>query len=143
MGVSTIPLFVIGIAIVAGLLGLWAYRRATAPRAGGGKDNHGNQAEQWGVRIAAPAKERACPQVRPLLGKEYPMAERPVLPLRDCPFRHQCECRYVALLDRRKEERRKNKERRHAQRFEEDNPPRRSGKDRRKIDVDWETHQYH
>lgn len=139
-----ITLLVIGVAIALGLLGLWAYHRSTAPKGtNSAKGKPRNQAEQWGVRIAAPAKERACSQVRPLLGKEFAMAERPLLPLPDCPYRHRCECRYVPLLDKRKAERRSGKERREAQRFEQDKPPRRSGKDRRKIEVDWDSHERH
>ena len=34
----------------------------------------GNQAEQWGVRIGAPAKGPASPQIRELLGKALPIA---------------------------------------------------------------------
>ena len=139
-----ITLLVIGVGIALGLLGLWAYHRSTAPKGpNGAKGKSRNQAGQWGVRIAAAAKERACPQVRPLLGKEFPIAERPLLPLPNCPYRHRCECRYVPLLDQRKAERRSGKERRDAQRYEQENPPRRSGKDRRKIEVDWDTHERH
>ena len=98
-----------------------------------------NQAEQWGVRISAPAKERACPQVQPLLGKEFPLGNKPSLPLPDCPYSHQCECRYIKLFDRRRLERRLDQERRQGgQRFEVGNTPRRSGADRRKKgDIDW------
>jgi hypothetical protein len=137
-----ITLLVIGVAIALGLLGLWAYRRSTAPKSTNSRTGKGrSQAEQWGVRIATAAKQRACPQVRPLLGKEFAMAERPLLPLHNCPFRHRCECRYVPLLDKRKHQRRSGKERREAQRFEQDKPPRRSGKDRRKHEVDWDSQQ--
>ena len=138
MGGSTI-LIVIFAAIVAALLGLWAYRRSVTLRAAGSKKRDaGNQAEQWGVRITAPAKERACPQVRELLGKEFRIGEKPQLPLPDCPFPHECECGYIKLFDHRKQERRSGQERRQAgQRFEKDNPPRRSGKDRRKKNIDW------
>jgi hypothetical protein len=139
-----ITLLVIGVAIALGLLGLRAYLRSTAPKGTHGAQGKArNQAEQWGVRIAAPAKERACSHVRPLLGKEFPMTEKPLLPLRNCPFRHRCECRYIPLMDKRKDQRRSGKERREAQRFEQDNPPRRSGEDRRKIEVDWDTHKRH
>ena len=95
------------------------------------------QVEQWGVRIAAAAKAQTCPQVRELLGKEFPLAQKPSLPLKGCPFPRECECHYVKLFDRRKDERRSGKERRSAQRFEKGNQDRRS-KDRRKNrDVDW------
>jgi hypothetical protein len=138
MGGLTI-LIVVFVAIVAGLLGLWAYRRAATPKAArSGKNEARNPVKQWGVRISAPVKERACPQVRELLGKEFPIGEKPQLPLPHCPFPHQCECRYVKLFDRRREERRSGQEQRQAgHRFEKDNLPRRSGKDRRKKNIDW------
>src|SRR6266496_2933256 len=132
-------LIVVVAAIVVALLGLWAYRRSGTPRATGiRRSDAGDQAEQWGVRITAPAKERACPQVREFLGKEFRIGEKPQLPLPDCPFPHECQCGYIKLFDRRKYERRSGQERRQAgQRFEKDNPPRRSGKDRRKKNIDW------
>jgi hypothetical protein len=89
-----------------------------------------------GVRISAPAPERACPQVRGILGREFPISEKPPLPLLGCPFPQQCECGYIKLFHRRKGERRAGHDRRlEGQRFE-DKTPRRSGKDRRKK-VDW------
>ena len=161
MGGST-TLIVVIVAIVAASLGLWAYRRSTRPTsmkstnrkptstkptstqptsATNGKSKASNQAEQWGVRISAPAKERACPQAQELLGKEFPIGKKPSLPLPDCPYPHQCECHYIKLFDRRRQERRSDQERRQGdQRFEVDHPPRRSGADRRKgdkSDIDW------
>jgi hypothetical protein len=158
MGEST-TLIIVFVAIVAASLGLWAYRRSTKPTrrkptgtkptsaksasakptsAGNDKSKAGNQAEQWGVRISAPAKERVCPQAQELLGKEFPIDKKPPLPLPDCPYSHQCECRYIKLFDRRRHERRSEQERREGgQRFEVDKPPRRSGADRRKGDIDW------
>src|SRR6266511_130727 len=146
MGDPTILIVVI--AIVAASLSLWAYRRFTKPtstkprstkptKARIGNNKASNQSEQWGVRIAAPAKERACPQVQELLGKEFPMGNKPPLPVPDCPYSHQCECHYIKLFDRRRHERRSEQDRRQAQRFEKDNPPRRSGQDRRKSQIDW------
>ena len=129
---GAIALLVIGIAIAGGLLGYRSYRRKTAPK-NPRKRESSSKAEQWGVRIAA-EKEKTCPPVRSFLGREYPMAERPRLPLADCPYPHRCECRYVPLMDRRKAQRRLGVDRRGAQRFETE---RRSGKDRRK-DLDWE-----
>jgi FtsZ-interacting cell division protein ZipA len=153
MGGST-TLIIVFVAIVAALLGLWAYRRSTKPTstkptstkptstkptsARNEKSKASNQAEQWGVRISAPAKERTCPQAQEILGKEFPIGKKPPLPLPDCPYPHQCECRYIKLFDRRRQERRSDQERREGgQRFEVDNPPRRSGADRRKSDIDW------
>ena len=158
MGAST-TLIVIIVAFVAALLGLWVYRRSTKPtsttpastkhtstkptstkptNARNGTNKPSNQAAQWGVRISAPAKERACPQVQEILGKEFPLGKKPALPLLDCPYSHQCECRYIKLFDRRRLERRSDQERRQGgQRFEVGNTPRRSGADRRKGDIDW------
>jgi hypothetical protein len=137
MGDSTI-LIVLAVAIVAALLGLWVYRRpAKATSARSVKSKAANHSEQWGVRISAPARDRACPQAQELLGKEFPMNKKPPLPVPDCPYSHQCECHYVRLFDRRRHERRSDQDRRQAQRFEKDNPPRRSGKDRRQSQIDW------
>ena len=138
MGASTTLVIVI-VAVVAGLAALWIYRRRSAKpkRSVNEKSAPKNRAEQWGVRIAAPARERACPQVRDLLGKEFPIAEKPSLPVPNCPFSHECQCHYVKLFDRRRHERRSKEDRRQAQRFDADSVPRRSGKDRRKGQVDW------
>lgn len=138
MNVST-TLIVVFVAIVAALLGVWAYRRRPVKPtpAGKGEAKPRNQVEQWGVRIAAPAKERACPQVQELLGKVFPISKKPPLPVPDCPYSHQCQCHYVKLFDRRRHERRKDQERRQAQRFEEADQSRRTGKDRRKSKIDW------
>jgi hypothetical protein len=153
MGVST-TLIIVLVAIVAGAIGLWAYRRSAArpvlqnepSEAGHAVQGHAvhvkskskDQVEQWGVRISSPAKEKACPQARQILGKEFPIADKPQLPLPDCPYPRQCECHYTKLFDRRKGERRSGEERRQdGQRFEAH--IRRSGKDRRKgkSGVDW------
>jgi hypothetical protein len=133
-------LIIVLVALVAALLGLWAYRRrrpAKPTHEGKAEGKPRNQVEQWGVRIAAPAKERACPQVQELLGKEFPIGKKPPLPVPDCPYSHQCQCHYVKLFDRRRHERRKDQDRRQAQRFEDTNQSRRTGKDRRKSQIDW------
>ena len=131
-------MIVICVAIVAALLGLRAYRRSEKPTGARNVRNRTTaQVEQWGVRIATSAGEHACPQVRKLLGSEFPMSEKPLLPLPECPYSHQCECHYIKLFDRRRQERRSGEERRQGgQRFEKDNPPRRTGNDRRKK-IDW------
>ncbi len=147
-GMST-TLIIVLIAIVAGVVGLWAYRRSAArPHvhngpseavpAGHVKTKAKDQVEQWGVRISAPTKEKACPKAREILGKEFTIGEKPQLPLPDCPYPRQCECSYTKLFDRRKAERRSGEERRKdGQRYESHS--RRSGKDRRKgkSNVDW------
>ena len=140
----SLTLLFVCVAIVGGLVGLRVYRRRTAPKSAVHARNRTSesrsQADQWGVRIAAASKERACPQVRPLLGKEFPIADKPYLPLHDCPYPRQCECRFIPLIDRRKQERRSGEDRREAKRFDKDKADRRSGKDRRKGGVDWDTH---
>jgi hypothetical protein len=143
MGVA---LTLIVVFAAAGVTGLWFYRRRTATPASH-HPPHGQprpqatpakKAEQWGVRIAVANKDKACPQVRGFLGKEFPKDKKPSLPVKDCPFTQQCECHYVKLFDRRKEERRSGKERRKALRVEEGQQDRRSGKDRRKgKSLDW------
>src|SRR5215471_6342605 len=135
----SIALVVIGVAIAAAVLGLWLYLRSTAPKgAVSAKKKSPPKVRQWGVRIAAPERAQTCPPVRSILGKEFRMAVKPRLPLADCPYPHQCECHYVPLMDRRKSQRRSGEDRRGDQRYETENPPRRSGKDRRVADVQWE-----
>ncbi|HZI82967.1 MAG TPA: hypothetical protein VFF44_03585 [Casimicrobiaceae bacterium] len=124
--------------VVVGVAGLWIYRRRSSPKASaGGPAAHKDQVAQWGVRIASPAKEHACPQVRGLLGKEFPLTKKPTIPVKDCPFPRECQCHYVKLFDRRHEERRSGEERRQMQRFEQGHHDRRGGKDRRGKPVDW------
>jgi hypothetical protein len=143
---GSITLIVVFVGIVAGATALWIYRR----RSGSPAPQHSpnglaavqakppKKAEQWGVRISNAHKEKACPQVRGFLGKEFPLDHKPPLPVKDCPFPQQCECHYVKLFDRRKEERRSGKERRQALRVEKGHQDRRSGKDRRKgKNLDW------
>jgi hypothetical protein len=148
MGVST-ALIIIIVALAAGSVGLWAYRRSSAqPRihnpkheakpVANAKVDAKNQAEQWGVRIGVPAKEKACPEARKIIGKEFPIDQKPSLPLPHCPYPHQCACYYTKLFDRRKTERRSGEERR-AEGHRIDSKDRRSGRDRRKkqSDIDW------
>ena len=143
---GSIALVIVFLGIVAGATALWMYRRrSTAPAPqespNGPAVAHAKpatKAEQWGVRIANAHKDKACPQVRGFLGHEFPLAKKPPLPVKDCPFPAQCECHYVKLFDRRKEERRSGKERRKALRVEAGHQDRRSGNDRRKgKNLDW------
>jgi hypothetical protein len=143
MGITLIVVFA---GIVAGATALWIYRRrTTAPAARHSPNGRAaaqatppKKVEQWGVRIAVSNKDKACPQVRGFLGKEFAKDKKPSLPVKDCPFPQQCECHYVKLFDRRKEERRSGKERRKALRVEDGHQDRRTGKDRRKgKSLDW------
>ena len=139
---GSFALVVVLFGVVAGVTALMLYRRRSAARPKKTDGEHAvhkeAKAAQWGVRIAAPHKDKVCPQVRPILGKEFPLPDRPQLPVKGCPFTTHCECHYLKLFDRRKEERRSGKERREIKRFEQGQRDRRSGKDRRKNrDVDW------
>jgi len=122
------------VVVVAALLRLRAYRRSpTAARNPSVKSKAGNEAEYWGVRISAPLGVRACARVQELLGKEFPLAAKPALPLPDCSFPQECQCGYIKLLDSRKGDRRSDQERRAAgPRSEPGKLPVRSGIDRRK-----------
>lgn len=138
MGTSSILILLVA-AIAAALLGSWAYRRTMTVSEEAGPDVATTSApRQWGVRIDAVASQRACPSVRELLGKDFPLSARPPLPSPDCPFRSQCRCRYIKLYERREETRRSGHDRRvRGQRFAEDHSPRRSGRDRRRSDIEW------
>lgn len=141
-GGSTIVIVIlaaIAVALLSLMLSSRAYRRSAMPTGILNRNNEARkQAEQWGVRIDAPVKERTCPRVREFLGKTFPNDARLPLPLPGCPNPHHCECRYVKLFEQRGRQRRSSQERRQeGQRFEKDNPPRRSGSNRRKNGVDW------
>jgi hypothetical protein len=47
-----------------------------------------------------------CPQVSKLFGKRVLSMEAPTLPLRDCPMKKQCGCRFRHHSDRREDPRR-------------------------------------
>lgn len=145
---GSVTLLIVFVGIVGGATALWLYRRrsASSPLHPNAVRPHGspvqpkpeNKAQQWGVRITNANKDKACPQVRAFLGKEFPLDKKPSLPVKDCPFSQQCECHYVKLFDRRKAERRSGNERRKAVRVEDGHQDRRSGNDRRKgKSLDW------
>ena len=138
MGTLSILILLVA-AIVAAVLASWASRRSMAvPEAASLAVEAAKGPEQWGVRIDAADSQRTCPSVRELLGKDFPLGAKPPLPSPNCCFRSQCRCRYVKLYERRKESRRSGLDRRvRGQRFEEDQFPRRSGRDRRRNDIEW------
>jgi hypothetical protein len=129
---GSIGLFVLLVATGAALAGLWAYSRQPEMSRSARRTEPGEQIAQWGVRIAAATGTRACPRAQILLGKEFPVDDRPRLPLPDCPYPQQCECGYIKLFERRHHGRRSQEDPREVVRFEGSKPPRRSGKDRRK-----------
>jgi hypothetical protein len=127
------------VAVAAVSLGLWAFRRSPTPKAKTkAKTKVVKKTEYWGVELSAPAPDRACARAQVYLGKAFPIAERPSLPLPDCSFPQQCQCHFIKLIERRKGQRRSGENRRAAgMRFEKDKTPRRSGNDRRKKTIDW------
>jgi hypothetical protein len=140
MDALSVSTLVLAIAVPIGgvVWGLRAYRSAR-PASGGGNAERSApvRPEQWGVRISAAENSPVCAAARGILGKEFPLETKPPLPLANCPFPHQCGCRYDKLFDRRHDDRRSGHDRRVAgQRFEKDRVPRRSGKDRRRK-IDW------
>jgi hypothetical protein len=123
------------VAVAAAALGLWAYRRSSTSKA---KTTVVKKTEYWGVELSVPVPDRACARAQEYSGKAFSMADRPSLPLPDCSFPQQCQCRFVKLIERRKDQRRAGNNRRAAGlRFEKDKMPRRSGDDRRKTTIDW------
>lgn len=76
----------------------------------------------------------ACSQARQQAGKYYPGEERPRLPLPGCRA-HACNCRFEAVKDRRRDERRQHEERRETIRFDDGTGDRRR-RDRRSQNAD-------
>ena len=89
-----------------------------------------NDPRYWGMEIEIPSTVASCESARGLLGKGFPKAEAPVLPLPECTLRSACQCRYKYMKERRSgKDRRAGADRRDSIRMESD---RRSGTDRRR-----------
>jgi hypothetical protein len=86
--------------------------------------------QYWGVEI----RSGVCKAAKELVGRRFPFAEAPCLPLAECGA-HQCSCNYVGLWERRRRHRRIQADRRQSIRYAVDNPDRRSHKERRKADI--------
>ena len=127
-------LAVVCLAISIALLRPLIYRRPMSPS--DAPDETGttvDEAEAWNVKLHVPPTVRACPQALALAGQDFPVKERPSLPLPDCPEPWHCKCHYVEVRERRAGVRRSGQDRRwEGKRIEDGKSPRRSGNDRRR-----------
>jgi hypothetical protein len=86
----------------------------------------------WGKRVAIPPQGPACQAVKNIAEIKFKAAEAPHLPLHECTHKFNCQCHYQQLEEKRSgKERRDGIDRRPVVRYDLDNPPRRSGRDRR------------
>lgn len=92
----------------------------------------------WGVKVSARNLDKTCPNARKIINTSFPIAKAPSLPLSNCPYPHECTCFFINLAERRKAERRAGEERREHLRFETEKQQRRSGRDRRKRNHNWD-----
>lgn len=90
------------------------------------------QKKYWGKQLLIPADAHVCLAAQELAGRCLKLDEAPPLPLAECTCRIHCRCSYRLLEERRSKERREGFDRRGAVRYDPENPPRRSGHDRRK-----------
>lgn len=87
----------------------------------------------WGKQLTLPARGPACMAAKELADRRFKFDEAPHLPLTECTCKFDCRCSYKLLEERRSgKERREGFDRRPVVRYDPDNPPRRSGRDRRK-----------
>lgn len=87
----------------------------------------------WGKQVAIPPKGQVCQAAKNITSTEFKVDEAPHLPLHECTHKFNCQCKYQLLEDKRSgKERRDGDDRRPIVRYDPENPPRRSGRDRRK-----------
>ena len=109
---------------------------AAAPAKLGGLDKLESNSMFWGVEIG----QAGCEVAQALLGQQYTFDEAPQLPLEGCSSA-MCTCQFKGLKDHRSQHRRKRGELRQEVRFDNENPDRRSRKDRRR-GANWKDHTY-
>jgi hypothetical protein len=109
---------------------------ANTPTTPGGLEKLKANSMFWGVEIG----QAGCQAAQALLGRQYTFDEAPQLPLQGCDSA-MCSCQYKGLKDHRSKHRRKSGERRVEVRFDNENPDRRSRKDRRR-GANWKDHTY-
>lgn len=86
----------------------------------------------WGKQVAIPPKGQVCQAAKSITSTEFKVDEAPQLPLHECTHKFNCQCKYQLLEDKRSgKERRDGDDRRPVVRYDPENPPRRSGRDRR------------
>ena len=110
--------------------------RTDTPTTPGGLEKLKANSMFWGVEIG----QAGCKSAQALLGQQYTFDEAPQLPLQDCDSA-MCTCQYKGLKDHRSKHRRLSGERRVEVRFDNENPDRRSRKDRRQ-GANWKDHTY-
>lgn len=87
----------------------------------------------WGKQVAIPSQGHVCQAVREIADVQFKKDEAPHLPLPECIYKSICQCKYKLIQEKRSgNERREGGDRRPVLRYDPDNPPRRSGRDRRK-----------
>ena len=86
------------------------------------------------LAIVVPHSQDACEAVRGLATHRFDPLRAPKLPLDGCTMSESCRCRYQSVAERRFTIRRKGRDRRSLIRFELENPSRRWGPGRRKMD---------
>lgn len=120
---------------VAILLGLIAYlrkRQADKERAYLAALAAEPETPAWGKQVVIPSQGFVCQAVRDIENTHFKKDEAPRLPLHECTHKFACQCKYQLLEDKRSgKERRNGHDRRPVVRYDPDNPPRRSGRDRR------------
>ena len=88
----------------------------------------------WGAAIQSRQPEHCCAPAAALLGKPFPLAQVPQLPLSGCDA-EDCQCHYQPILDHRSgKARRVNTDRRSILRYEPDKKDRRQVPGRREKD---------
>ncbi len=90
------------------------------------------QRKNWGKQLIVPACGQVCLAAQNLAERRFRLDEASTLPLAECTCKLDCRCSYRLLEEKRGYERREGFDRRGAVRYDPDNPPRRSGRDRRK-----------
>ncbi|MGB5261047.1 MAG: hypothetical protein WBO34_11075 [Gammaproteobacteria bacterium] len=83
----------------------------------------------WGAELSQPG----CAESRELMGRQFPFAQAPALPLSGCTHR-PCTCQFRGLQERRTSHRRLQPDRRVEVRFDKTHPDRRRNAGRRRGD---------
>jgi hypothetical protein len=113
-----------------------AAARTDTPTKPGGLEKLQANTMFWGVEIG----QAGCEAAQAMLGRQYTFDEAPQLPVEGCDSA-MCTCQYKGLKDHRTKHRRKIGEQRTEVRFDNENPDRRSRKQRRR-GTDWKDHTY-
>lgn len=126
--------FLLLLAVIAAAAAFLLWRRGRGPdsAARGVRTRPAAADERKIVRFRA--GPNACAPARQQAGRHVPAGEMPRLPLPGCRAQH-CRCRFEAALERRVDQRRKQRDRRESIRFDSSGGDRRK-KDRRRENAD-------